>query len=363
MIKKYFAMTIIAASVSLAACSDDDDNSGSNGGTTQPDVATPGVGGTAFDTVVNSDDHTILEAAIIAAGLDATLDNPATDFTIFAPNDAAFAVVTVGDPAAPVTAETVGQVDGLARILSYHVVEGSEGSEALIARLNDGDDTTNALPTILVDAAGTDQEITQTVTITGEGANGVSVGGVEVIAVDQTILGADEVAETPAIGTVHVLGGLLTVPDAPVIPDPNEGNGGNGGANANLPAAVQDGGANSIVGAAMASTFSGQFTGSDVASPGAATESDQWTFFVPTDEAVAGVDAATLNGVLAGHIITNVNPLVDGTDALMADNSSQAVTSDGTTITIGGLEATLLGETPQGGVIYSIPGILTATTP
>ncbi|MDA9864318.1 fasciclin domain-containing protein, partial [Flavobacteriales bacterium] len=73
---------------------------------------------TVVDVVVNSEDHTLLEAAVIAAELDDDLsgDGP---FTLFAPtDDAVTALVTeLG-----ITAEDLLELDGLADILLYHVV-------------------------------------------------------------------------------------------------------------------------------------------------------------------------------------------------------------------------------------------------
>jgi len=91
------------------ACSDDDDDDEEGGGmittpgdmTGAPEVvpATPGVGGTAYDTIVNDPELQSLEDAIIAAGLADTLDDPASEFTIFAPDNAALAAAmeTLGD--------------------------------------------------------------------------------------------------------------------------------------------------------------------------------------------------------------------------------------------------------------------------
>jgi uncharacterized surface protein with fasciclin (FAS1) repeats len=81
---------------------------------------------TVVDVVVNSADHTILEAAVVAAGLAEALsgDGP---FTVFAPTDAAFAALPAG------TVETLLQdpTGALADILKYHVVAGKVMSNQL----------------------------------------------------------------------------------------------------------------------------------------------------------------------------------------------------------------------------------------
>ncbi len=74
---------------------------------------------TVVDIVVASENHTTLEAAVVAAGLAGALsgDGP---FTLFAPNDAAFAAVGE-DMINALLADPTGD---LATILQYHVVPG-----------------------------------------------------------------------------------------------------------------------------------------------------------------------------------------------------------------------------------------------
>ena len=85
---------------------------------------------TVVDVVVNSENHTILEAAVVAAGLVETLsgDGP---FTVFAPTDAAFALLPEGlidqlleDPTGDLTT-----------ILTHHVHSGNVLSTDLIKRM------------------------------------------------------------------------------------------------------------------------------------------------------------------------------------------------------------------------------------
>jgi uncharacterized surface protein with fasciclin (FAS1) repeats len=84
---------------------------------------------TVVDIIVNSPDHTILEAAVGAAGLVETLsgDGP---FTVFAPTDAAFALLPEG-LVATLLEDPSGQ---LTTILTHHVYAGS----ALSTDLYDG---------------------------------------------------------------------------------------------------------------------------------------------------------------------------------------------------------------------------------
>jgi uncharacterized surface protein with fasciclin (FAS1) repeats len=74
---------------------------------------------TVVDVIVNSDVHTTLEAAVVAAGLVDALsgDGP---FTVFAPTDAAFAAL----PAGTVEALLADPTGALADVLKFHVVSG-----------------------------------------------------------------------------------------------------------------------------------------------------------------------------------------------------------------------------------------------
>jgi len=72
---------------------------------------------TVYDVIVESEDHNTLEAAIIAAGLEETL-NAEQNFTVFAPTDAAFAALPEGTLDA-LLADPTGE---LTQILLYHVL-------------------------------------------------------------------------------------------------------------------------------------------------------------------------------------------------------------------------------------------------
>src|SRR5215212_10233957 len=80
-----------------------------------------------IDNAVNSKDHTTLVAAVKAAGLVETLKGPGP-FTVFAPTNAAFAMLPAG------TVDTLLKAENkqtLTNVLTYHVVAGRLDAAAL----------------------------------------------------------------------------------------------------------------------------------------------------------------------------------------------------------------------------------------
>ncbi|MFM7726947.1 MAG: fasciclin domain-containing protein, partial [Flavobacteriales bacterium] len=75
---------------------------------------------TIMDIVANSGDHTTLEAALVASGLNETLGAPG-DYTLFAPTDAAFAAL----PAGTIEALLADPFGALTDILLYHALGGT----------------------------------------------------------------------------------------------------------------------------------------------------------------------------------------------------------------------------------------------
>jgi phosphate transport system substrate-binding protein len=76
--------------------------------------------GTVVDIVVESEDHTVLEDAVVGAGLAEALSAEDAEFTVFAPTDAAF-----GEIESFVLDAVVADPEGLlTTLLTYHVVEG-----------------------------------------------------------------------------------------------------------------------------------------------------------------------------------------------------------------------------------------------
>jgi uncharacterized surface protein with fasciclin (FAS1) repeats len=131
-----------------------------------------------FDVIANSEDHTTLEAAILAAELDDELLG-AGPFTVFAPTDDAFAAL----PAGTVESLLEDPTGALADILLYHVV----GAKAMSTDLSDGQMITTLL--------GEDVEVS----ITGEG---VFINNAKVTVAD---IEADN-------GVVHVIDAVLLPP-------------------------------------------------------------------------------------------------------------------------------------------------------
>ena len=84
---------------------------------------------TVVDVVVGSDDHTLLEAAVLEADLAGALSGEGP-FTVFAPTDSAFtALVTALD----ITADDLLAMDNLGDILQYHVLGAEVLSTSLMA--------------------------------------------------------------------------------------------------------------------------------------------------------------------------------------------------------------------------------------
>ena len=96
------------------------------------DVAVAASGGGAPDS--NPDDYDLLVQAVLAAGLAPVLSDTSTKFTVFAPNDRAFArLVTDLTGTAPAseaqaltTITTALTIDQIKNVLLYHVVAGKK---------------------------------------------------------------------------------------------------------------------------------------------------------------------------------------------------------------------------------------------
>ena len=96
--------------------------------------ATPEPDTTVWDIVVNSTVHTTLESLVELANLDGALDDASASLTLFAPTDAAFALL----PQSLVDGLVADPTGALSQVLLYHVV----GSTALSTDLTNGQTVT-----------------------------------------------------------------------------------------------------------------------------------------------------------------------------------------------------------------------------
>ncbi len=148
---------------SFLSCSDDDDT------TTEKK--------TIVDVVVNGADFTLLEAAVLHAGIADALKNP--NITVFAPTDAAFKAAGFANEAAIKAADKAA----VANILTYHVVNALVPASAIATKDNE----------VVTMLSGGKAYVTKN-------AGGVSVNGAKVTS-------ADVKAENGAI--IHVIDAVL----------------------------------------------------------------------------------------------------------------------------------------------------------
>ena len=160
-----FLILALVASMTFVACGDDDDDDDDD------------VEATIYAELSADGDYDTLVEAIDAAGLDGTLDDEEADFTVFAPNDDAFAALEEG-----LLDDLLDDTDLLNTVLLSHVLEGTITAE---------DVESGTVTTV----AGTEVEVT---------ADGdtVTFGG-------QTVVRADWMASN---GVIHGIDGVF-VPD------------------------------------------------------------------------------------------------------------------------------------------------------
>ena len=266
---------------------------------------------TVVDVIVDSPDHTTLEAAVIAADLAGTLsgDGP---FTVFAPTDAAFANL----PEGTVEALLEDPMGDLTQILLYHVL----GANVLSSDLTDGQTATTL--------NGSDI----TVTINDDG---VFINDAQVT-----------VADIPTDnGTVHVIDAVLLPPARTTVVDiivdsPDH---------TTLEAAV--------VAADLAGTLSGD---------------GPFTVFAPTDAAFANLPEGTvaalledpmgdLTQILLYHVLgANVlsSDLTDGQTATTLNGSDITVTINDDGVFINEAQVTVADIPTDNGTVHVIDAVL-----
>jgi len=183
-----FAGVALVAAFGLAACSSSTENAASSAASSAAAVESapaestaPMAEGTIVDIASTTEGFSTLVAAVTAVGLGETRQGTGP-FTVFAPNDAAFAALPAGVLDALLLPENK---DVLAKILKYHVVSG----KVLAADVKDGDVATVEGQNVTLSTAG-----------------GVTVNGAKVIQ-------ADVMASN---GVIHVIDAVILPPDVDV---------------------------------------------------------------------------------------------------------------------------------------------------
>lgn len=286
---RLFTMCAIAVfatfiTVSTVSCKKDDDN------TTPTDNTITG-------KVVAGANFTVLEKAVIKAGLNGTL-SATGPFTVFAPDDAAFS-------AAGITSATVEALsaDQLQKLLLYHTL----ASKVLAADVPVG-------PNAKVSTANSPAD---SIFVT-RNANGVYVNGVKVVT-------ADVAASN---GVIHILAKALNKPSGNIVATAQANVGGDNGLDSLVTAIVRV----------------------NTASPGLITliNSNVLTVFAPTNKAfrdlltalgvsnISQIPIATLSAVLTYHVKAGrafSSDLSNGSLAMFAGgNTTIAVSGAGATI-------------------------------
>ena len=271
---------------------------------------------TVVDIIVNSPDHTTLEAAVIAAELADDLSGPGP-FTVFAPTDAAFAALPMGT----VDALLQDPTGELANILLYHVL----GLQAFSTDLVDGMMVT---------------------TLQGEEVM-VTINGSGVFINDAQVTVADVAASN---GVVHVIDAILLPPVMPT--------------NSIMDIVTNSADHNTLEAALVASGLDGT-----LANPGS------FTLFAPTDAAFALLPAGTVDALLADPTGALVNVLLyhalsgtvlstDLSDGLMAttiQGSDITVTINANGVFINNAQVIVADVMADNGVVHVIDAVLFAT--
>ena len=209
---------------------------------TPPTVVT----NTIVDVAVANGSFTTLVAALQATGLDATLADTTSSFTVFAPTDEAFALLGQ-DTINALLADT----DTLSDILTYHVISGEVNATAAIA------------------SAGT------TVAMVNGDSVGLSLDGDNLLVNTATVTITDIQADN---GIIHVLDAVLLPPADKGEPTMNI-----------VETAVAAGNFTTLVAALQAANLDSAL----------ADETKTYTVFAPTDAAFALIGTETIAALLA----------------------------------------------------------------
>ena len=214
------------------------------------DVEVPSEMSTVVDVAVENGSFTTLVAALQATGLDAVLADPDTEFTVFAPTDAAFALLGQDTIDA-----LLADPDTLSNILLYHVISGSKiMSDAAISVANSSENTVTTANTQMA-------------------ALSLSEG---TLFVNQSAVSATDVMADN--GVIHVVDQVILPPTEKGTPTGTI-----------VDVAVAD---------ANFSTLVAALTAADLVDT-LADENATFTVFAPTDAAFSKIEASALSALIA----------------------------------------------------------------
>ena len=327
MIRKYLLSGIVAASVAVSGCSGGEEKNVDSENVFDDVVsppATPGVGGSVYDTIVVHDTQfSMLRKAIDLAGLADELDDERREFTLFAPDDAAFEMLDAGARPTPLDI-LMADTDALSRLLRYHLVPASFDEVTLDAAAAVG----TTLPTLIKG---------ESLTVTTDGASivGLAINGAGISTTDMVLEVAD--GKTTA-GIVHSIVAVLEVPEETVGPGtPAEGAGA-------IQTSLETAGNFSIF---LSLGFLDSY------------ETNVWTVFAPTDEAIAAAGATPniqdLVAVNAGAM-TAAELLAAGSVSTNL-GKEYAVTGTEGALLVDGKAVELVATGAAGTLVYSLDGM------
>ena len=232
---------LLLAVIFLQGCNDDDDHM------VQPEPQpAPIVVTTIVDAAVSNGNFTTLVAALQATGLDATLADTSSSFTVFAPTDDAFALLGQATIDA-----LLNDTATLSNILTYHVYSGAVNAETAIS------------------LAGTTVEM-----VNGDMV-ALSLDGDSLLVNTATVTMTDIQTDN---GIIHVIDAVLMPPAQMIEPTANI-----------VETAVANGNFTTLVAALQAASLDAVL----------ADDSTTFTVFAPTDDAFNLIGADTINALLA----------------------------------------------------------------
>ena len=276
------------------------------------------------DVATANGSFTTLIAALEATGLDTTLSDMDSKFTVFAPTDDAFALL-----GQDVIDSLLADTDTLSDILTYHVISGEVDSSAAIS------------------SAGSLVEM-----VNGDSV-GLSLDGDNLLVNTATVILVDVAADN---GVIHVIDAVLTPPAVKGTPTMNI-----------VDTAVAAGDFGTLVTALQAAGLDATL----------ADETQSFTVFAPTDAAFAMIDPETLNlliadtdalsSVLLQHVVSGeVNSVtaytLNGLSATTASGAAipVAINTELDTLTFGGATVQTTDIYTTNGIIHVIDTVVVA---